>query len=116
MRVKNHLSAAQRRELEAELRAEASRLRRSMARTQFIEAGAIPITESNAVAGGDIAAGLGLVLETRSEAASDTITRALQRLADGTYGHCVRCDDPIPYGRLLALPETEHCLTCGMLG
>ena len=41
------------------------------------------------------------------------LTDALQRLRSGTYGQCIYCGGPIPVGRLLVIPETEHCLSCG---
>jgi RNA polymerase-binding transcription factor DksA len=40
------------------------------------------------------------------------VDAALARLADGRYGRCERCDARIPAARLLALPETRHCLDC----
>lgn len=40
------------------------------------------------------------------------VDAALARLADGHYGRCERCDARIPAVRLLALPETRHCLPC----
>ena len=42
-----------------------------------------------------------------------TLTEALRRLEEGTYGQCVYCDNPIPTQRLLVLPETDHCIGCG---
>ena len=45
--------------------------------------------------------------------ASHALNEALERLRDGTYGQCVYCSNPIPAGRLLAIPETTHCLGCG---
>jgi DnaK suppressor protein len=42
----------------------------------------------------------------------DAIERAEQRLAVGTYGHCLRCGAPIPAERLDALPAAETCLAC----
>jgi DnaK suppressor protein len=38
--------------------------------------------------------------------------RALAKLDDGTYGLCDACGDPIPAGRLRALPEGVLCLRC----
>lgn len=38
--------------------------------------------------------------------------RALAKLDDGTYGLCDSCGDPIPAGRLRALPEGVLCLKC----
>jgi len=37
---------------------------------------------------------------------------ALGRIADGTYGYCLRCKRPIPEGRLEAMPEAELCVEC----
>ena len=42
----------------------------------------------------------------------DAIERAAQRLADGLYGRCLRCGEPIPAERLEALPAAETCLAC----
>jgi RNA polymerase-binding transcription factor DksA len=40
------------------------------------------------------------------------IRSALARIADGTYGSCVRCGDEIAAARLDALPWTPFCRTC----
>jgi len=40
------------------------------------------------------------------------IDAAYERLADGSYGVCVDCDDPIPADRLLAFPEAARCAQC----
>ena len=37
---------------------------------------------------------------------------ALQRLANGTYGRCVRCGKPIPERRLEAIPWAERDIAC----
>lgn len=37
---------------------------------------------------------------------------ALARMADGSYGHCDACGDPIPFARLKAEPMTQHCVPC----
>lgn len=44
------------------------------------------------------------------EAAS--IDRALERIAKGTYGECVRCGSQIAPARLDALPEAALCIDC----
>lgn len=41
------------------------------------------------------------------------IESALRRIADGTYGTCMNCHGPIPYGRLLVIPESRSCAACG---
>src|SRR3984957_19332951 len=38
--------------------------------------------------------------------------RALAKLDDGSYGICDACGDPIPAGRMRALPDGVLCLTC----
>ena len=40
------------------------------------------------------------------------IETALQRVAAGTYGVCVRCNDPIDRERLDAYPTAKRCLPC----
>lgn len=35
-----------------------------------------------------------------------------RRLADGTYWHCKRCDQPIPAERLDARPTATTCIAC----
>jgi RNA polymerase-binding transcription factor DksA len=42
----------------------------------------------------------------------EAVTDALARLGAKTYGTCARCAAPIPFGRLLAMPEVTHCLSC----
>lgn len=41
------------------------------------------------------------------------IVDALGRLEQGSYGRCASCQQRIPYGRLLVMPETMHCIACG---
>lgn len=38
--------------------------------------------------------------------------RALARIADGTYGECVRCGEDIAPARLEARPEAALCIDC----
>ena len=38
--------------------------------------------------------------------------RAIAKLDDGSYGICDACGDPIPPGRLRALPDGVLCLKC----
>ena len=40
------------------------------------------------------------------------ITAALARVADGTYGICVRCGRKIPAGRLEVRPMAAMCVEC----
>jgi len=38
--------------------------------------------------------------------------RALDRLAQGRYGDCSDCGEPIPWPRLMAQPAAERCADC----
>jgi DnaK suppressor protein len=40
------------------------------------------------------------------------IDEALRRVESGTFGVCVRCDDPISEGRIEAFPFTTLCIEC----
>jgi RNA polymerase-binding transcription factor DksA len=40
------------------------------------------------------------------------VKSALQRIADGLYGNCKDCDEPINPDRLTALPYTTTCIKC----
>ncbi|RMH58155.1 MAG: TraR/DksA family transcriptional regulator [Bacteroidetes bacterium] len=40
------------------------------------------------------------------------LAQALERIADGTYGQCIRCGRPIPRGRLEVMPEARVCIAC----
>lgn len=42
----------------------------------------------------------------------DQINAALSMVDRGEYGVCVMCGDPIPIGRLEALPYTDRCVVC----
>ena len=44
--------------------------------------------------------------------AAQRITETLQRIADGTYGRCAECDEPIPPARLKAIPTATLCVRC----
>ena len=37
---------------------------------------------------------------------------ALDRVADGSYGTCVACEENVGYARLKARPETPLCIAC----
>jgi len=42
----------------------------------------------------------------------EEIQAALNRIEDGTFGICTSCGNPIPPGRLEALPHAELCVSC----
>lgn len=45
-----------------------------------------------------------------------SVTRALERIEAGEYGHCVQCGDAISEGRLNARPEAALCIDCASKG
>jgi len=108
----HHLTRAQLRDLENELRSERARLDRSIA-TRVSADDAVPSTGGSHRNGSGAAGGLAVALETRIFDRRELLDSALRRLQAGTYGVCVSCHNPIPYGRLLAMPEATHCVACG---
>ncbi len=40
------------------------------------------------------------------------VRQALNRIADGSYGECVRCSETIGAKRIEALPWTPYCIEC----
>lgn len=105
------LTNGQLQELEAELQNERARLGRSI----MSEPDANSWMASDGAAVGNLAAtqeALGIGLQTRTHARYDSINAALARLANGSYGICAGCHQPIPYGRLTVMPEATHCVTC----
>jgi DnaK suppressor protein len=51
-------------------------------------------------------------LDDREKAEIEEIDQALTRIANGNYGRCEVCDQPIPLARLEALPAAAACLPC----
>src|ERR1700690_4174916 len=43
------------------------------------------------------------------------VDEALGRLAEGTYGRCERCGNPISEARLEAIPTARRCQDCAKL-
>ena len=97
-----HLSLAQRRELESELRRELATLERRLASERQ--------SESAEPRAHDVAASALRTSDTSER--RDVLASALARLTSGEYGSCSRCGEPIPFGRLLVMPEAIHCLAC----
>jgi DnaK suppressor protein len=53
-----------------------------------------------------------LALRDRAAGQLALVNAALGRLADGTFGACLRCGQPIAPERLEALPWAAHCIAC----
>jgi DnaK suppressor protein len=49
------------------------------------------------------------------EASEARVTRALEKLAEGSYGICDRCGEPIAPARLEASPDSVRCIDCARL-
>jgi phage/conjugal plasmid C-4 type zinc finger TraR family protein len=63
-------------------------------------------------AAADAMAAQDIALVSRDFAELATVEQALARLADGTYGECIDCGNPIPYERLAAYPAATRCVAC----
>lgn len=53
-------------------------------------------------------------LGTQELAEVRQIDAALARIADGSYGDCVKCGEPIAGARLELLPATPLCANCAV--
>lgn len=53
-----------------------------------------------------------LGLLARDEATLAEIVRALERLEEGRFGVCERCEQLIPRSRLREVPYARHCIEC----
>ncbi|HEY8417068.1 MAG TPA: TraR/DksA C4-type zinc finger protein [Limnochordales bacterium] len=120
-----NLGAAERERLRARLLAERRRLRASLAalRRGLADAetggiGELSLYDQHpADLGSELAArqvDLGLVENTGQ--LLHQVEQALARLADGTYGLCEQCGQPIPQARLEAMPAATRCAPCQAAG
>ena len=112
MNTARRLTQAQLRELEDELRTERARLERSIAMRNGAE-DAAPTVGSTFRGGTQAEGRLAVALESRILDQHEMIDSALRRLEAGIYGLCVSCHNPIPYRRLLVMPEASYCVGCG---
>jgi DnaK suppressor protein len=108
MTTRQRLTAAQRRELHAELEAERGRLERSLAASSdpggMFAGSSGPASETHGA--------LGIAVESRAQARHDALIAALSRLTNGDYGTCEGCRAFIPYERLIVMPEVAYCVAC----
>jgi DnaK suppressor protein len=112
MKAMQPLTARQLRDLRAELLEERARLERS----RMIDRDTLESPESDSSAVTATQSVLGVAVHSRARARYDAIIDALSRLAGGSYGTCAGCSGPIPYGRLIVMPEVTHCMTCSSRG
>ena len=104
--MSDHLTAAQRDELEAALREQRARL---------LERGKLAVQDANVEpldlqeqAAGEVAQRDRLLVSGMDRSRLAEIEAALARMADGTYGECEETGDPIPFARLRAEPTTRY--------
>ncbi len=55
---------------------------------------------------------MALNLQESEKRALAGIAEALAKIADGTYGMCDECGEPIPEKRMLAIPQAKYCVSC----
>ena len=48
----------------------------------------------------------------KSEHALSKLKQALEMIDDPDFGICAICEEPIPFGRLMAIPESDVCVQC----
>jgi len=53
-----------------------------------------------------------LALRDRASKQLELVDAALARIADGSFGNCLRCGKAIAPERLEALPWAGHCIEC----
>lgn len=116
----SHLQHAQIEKLRAELERERTELaNRLQGNDKFgmdepmgVELGELSLVDNHP---GDIGSemferGKDLALTELWEHQLEKAEAALARIDAGTYGHCLRCGEPIPLARLQALPSAETCV------
>lgn len=111
MSMARRLTSKQLRELERELRGERARLERAML-AEGGDASGEMMLDAPLRAPTDADGGVAIALETRVAGRHPALVDALRRIENGTYGDCASCERPIPYGRLLAMPEATRCVSC----
>ena len=47
-----------------------------------------------------------------TEARVARLKQTLTQIDEEDFGLCVQCEEPIPFGRLLLIPESKNCVQC----
>lgn len=68
--------------------------------------------ETDDEAAADTAAHMDIAAVARDADELATLESALQRVAEGEYGNCVECGEPIARARLFANPAATRCAEC----
>lgn len=106
MSIQERYTAEQLDDLRFELTVERARLERAM------EAALAAVSAGSVLEAGSDERPVDAVVSTDVEARFDSVSSALERLDDGSYGLCNECGATIPYGRLIVMPEATHCVGC----
>lgn len=105
-------------EIRAELQGEFARI---AAEVQVSEAELMELMNNHGEGAGDDSADAGgkvlereqeLTRARHSQAMFEQTQRALERLADGSYGVCEQCGEPVGKYRLQAFPRATQCVAC----
>lgn len=59
----------------------------------------------------ELSQGVVFTLREKEQRTLAEIDEALQRMEEGTYGHCEECEDPIGVKRLEIFPTARLCIT-----
>ena len=105
-----HFELAQ---LEGALIAERARLERFLPHEPSPEADLVSGMESGEIPMSDGGDEPFAPTPRQADARLNAVLDAMQRIRDGRYGRCTRCGAGIPFGRLIVLPESDHCVGCG---
>jgi RNA polymerase-binding transcription factor DksA len=107
------LTRTQLKNLERELRRERAKLEQTMTAAGAGAATPLMARWEEFESLPDTDDGLPVLLKSRILGRHQTLVAALRRLEAGTFGVCLGCDEPIPFGRLSVMPEATHCIRCG---
>jgi len=47
-----------------------------------------------------------------AEIRENRLKYAMQKVNNEDYGLCMECEEEVPFGRLMILPEANHCIKC----
>ncbi len=55
---------------------------------------------------------MAIELQRRNQERMRLVEQALKRIAEGSYGYCLRCEEEISEARLNVRPEAPLCIEC----
>lgn len=100
--------------LRARARQLRSEIRDTLLRTDAEQYGRIAgeVSDAHEDAVADLLVDVNLAEITRDVEELRDVEAALQRIATGTFGICINCNEPIARERLEAYPTAKRCLKC----